>query len=100
MTVRTLARGETREPLVRGVVVWPPLLAATLFCFFGFEMVWQSLATRPQPSDLAPLRRVFSRPGTTILRLEVVSDLIASRGIVLVGGALPAWLVSLLYPGP
>lgn len=99
-SIERLVQRETRTPVVRWVSVWPVLLVATLFCFFGFEMVWQNLAARALLSDLAAVRGLFSRPVTVTVRLALVSVLIASWGIALVGGAPPGWLVSLLHLAP
>jgi hypothetical protein len=97
--VAALARGESREPFVRWVFVWPALLVATLFGYLGFEMAWQTLGASARLSDAAALRFLFGPVVTVPLRALLLAAFVAAWGIAFVGGVPPAWLVALLGVG-
>jgi hypothetical protein len=98
--VASLARGETRGPVVRWIQSWLALLVATLFGYVGFEIGWQTLRDSARLSDAAALRYVFGQAVTVPLRLGLLATLIAAWVVAFLGGDPPDRLVSLLGVGP
>jgi hypothetical protein len=84
-----LARGASRAPIVACVVPWPPLLLATLFGAIGLA----TLVSQARPYWVP-------RPIEWLLDVAILVVALTPWAIVLLGTALPGWLVELLRLGP